>query len=309
MNAPVLSVVVPVFNEEKVLKEFHARLGKVLAGMGVPSEILFVNDGSSDGSEKILGDLKKLDARVRTLSFTRNFGHQIAVKAGLDHAQGSEAVVVIDADLQDPPEMIADLWAKHREGYDVVYAVRVHREGETFFKKFTASLYYRLIRSIASIDIPRNTGDFRLISRQAADAIKGMREKNPYLRGLVAWTGFKAVGLPMQRAPRFAGETKYSMKKMCQLAWSGITQFSFMPLQIATFFGVFSLALAAGLLVCLSADAFSGRPVTGTRLILFSVFFLGGIQLVSVGILGAYLGRHYDESRPRPLYVLKKEEA
>ncbi len=304
MSAPDISVVVPVFNEEKVLNEFHSRLGKALSAMKLSAEILYVNDGSRDGSEKTLADLKKSDPRVRTLSFTRNFGHQIAVKAGLDHAAGG-AVVIIDADLQDPPEMIADLWAKHREGYDVVYAVRVQRDGETLFKKATASLYYWMLRSISSVDIPRNTGDFRLISRNVADVLKGIREKNPYLRGLIAWTGFKSVGVPMKRDPRFAGKTKYSLKKMVHLAWSGITHFSLFPLQLPFFFGCLSLAAALPfflkIVMHLTCD--------GHDTILFVVFFLSGVQLLCVGILGGYLGRHYEEARPRPLYVLKKEEA
>lgn len=301
-----LSVIVPVYNEESVLKEFHARLGKVLAGMGVSSEIVFVNDGSRDGSEAILEALKREDGRVRVLSFTRNFGHQIAVKCGLDHVRGQNAVI-IDADLQDPPEMIPELWAKRKEGYEVVYAVRAQRDGETAFKKWTAAVFYRLIHSISSVDIPRNTGDFRLITRPVIDAVKDIREKSPYLRGLIAWTGFRAVGVPMHRQPRHAGRTKYSLKKMLHLAWSGISHFSTFPLELATYFGGASIAVSLYFFGHVVVQSPGDRNY-GNELVLFAVFFLGGVQLVSIGILGAYLGRSYDEVRPRPLYLLKKGE-
>lgn len=306
MTVPDLSVVVPVYNEEKVLKEFHARLEQVLVGMKITGEILYVNDGSKDASEKMLSELRRADPRVRVLSFTRNFGHQIAVKAGLDHAKG-QATVIIDADLQDPPELIPELWARWKNGYDVVYAVRERRDGESFFKKFTAEAYYRLIDSIASVDIPRNTGDFRLLSRQAVDVLKAVKEKNPYLRGLVAWTGFKSIGVPMNRQPRFAGKTKYSLQKMLILAWNGITHFSFMPLQLATWAGAFFIFFSCSLFVL----ALLGAAHTGAsdmRAVIACVLFVGGIQLLCMGILGAYLAQVYDQARPRPLYVLKKEE-
>lgn len=287
-----LSVIVPVYNEESVLKECHARLVKVVSAMGLTYELLFVNDGSRDGSERILEEMQKGDPHVRALSFTRNFGHQIAVKCGIDHARG-QAAVIIDADLQDPPELIPELWAKKNEGYEVVYAVRARRDGETPFKTWTASIFYRLIRAISSVDIPADTGDYRLITRPVIDAVKSIREKNPYLRGLIAWTGFRAVGVPMHRHPRFAGKTKYSLKKMLHLAWSGIGHFSFFPLKLAGYFGAISIAASAA---CLAVR----------ETVLFAVFFMGGVQLVCMGLLGAYLGRSYDEVRPRPLYVLKK---
>ena len=301
-----MSVVVPVFNEEGALREFYSRLRLVISVMKVTSEILFINDGSSDSSAVILEELRRADPQVRVLSFTRNFGHQVAVKAGLDHAQG-DTVVIIDADLQDPPELIPALWAKWREGYEVVYVLRVQREGESFFKKFTAALYYNFLQKIATVDIPRNTGDFRLISRQVADVLKNIHEKNPYLRGLVAWTGFKSVGVPVKRQPRFAGKTSYTLKKMIHLAWSGITHFSFFPLQLAGMFGLLSLAAAVAFLLRIILGLSASRNFLDTDLILFSIFFLGGIQLLCAGILGGYLGCNYDQTRSRPLYILKKE--
>ncbi len=301
MLKPCLSVVVPVYNEEAVIPEFYARLTAVLKKMDLTYEILFVNDGSADASPALLESLKRRDTAVRTLHFSRNFGHQLAVKAGIDHAAG-EAVVIIDADLQDPPEEIDALVKKWREGYDVVYAVRAQRDGETFFKKWTASVYYALVRRIASVSIPPDAGDFRLISEEVADVIRGIQEQNPYLRGLISWVGFRQIGVFIHRQPRFSGKTKYSLKKMLGLAWSGITHFSFFPLHLAGISGVVCLLAAVGIWIV-------GGIGSPTLLLAGLLFFLTGIQLLSVGILGLYLARNYDQSRARPLYILKKNRA
>lgn len=226
MSKPDLSVVVPVFNEENVLNEFYSRLKTVLQKLALKSEIIFVDDGSKDASAEILNDIKKSDPSVKILRFSRNFGHQIAIKAGIDHALG-DAVVTIDADLQDPPEAIGEMIAEWRKGHDVVYAVRAKREGETLFKKLTAALYYRLLRSLSSVKLPLDTGDFRLMSREVADVIKSVNEKDPYIRGWVAWAASRPKPIQIQRQARFAGETKYSLFKMMRLAANGLLQFSF----------------------------------------------------------------------------------
>lgn len=308
MPDPALSVVVPVYNEEAVLPEFYEKLSAALKKTSLPYEILFINDGSADATPAILTQFKSHDTAVRTFHFSRNFGHQLAVKAGIDHARG-EAVVIIDADLQDPPEEIPALVSKWKEGYDVVYAVRAQRDGETFFKKWTAAVYYRLVRRIASVPIPADTGDFRLISAEVAEVIRGIREQSPYLRGLIAWAGFRQIGVSIHRQPRFSGRTKYSLKKMLGLAWSGITHFSFFPLQLAIGAGVLFLTIAAvfgGMLVWTRWVA--GGVVSSTQVIVSVLFFLAGVQSLSIGILGLYLARNYDQSRARPLYILKKNE-
>ena len=226
MSKPVLSVVAPVYNEEESLQEFYDRLKKSLAGLGVKTEILFVDDGSQDASASILGRIRKSDPSVRVLSFVRNFGHQIALKAGIDHAEG-DAVVTIDADLQDPPEAIAEMFTEWQSGHDVIYAVRAEREGETFFKKSTAALFYRLLKSVSSVDLPLDAGDFRLMSRRVADVVREVREKEPYIRGWVAWAALRPKPVRIHRQARFAGRTKYSLFKMMRLALSGFLQFSF----------------------------------------------------------------------------------
>lgn len=308
MNNPQISIVAPVFNEEAVIDEFYRRLSGVLKEARLEAEILFVNDGSSDTSlEKCLA-LRSQDSRVKILNFSRNFGHQIAVKAGIDHAAG-EAVIIMDTDLQDPPEVIPELLAKHREGYDVVYAIRASRAGETFFKKCTAHLYYRLIRQITRMDLPLDAGDFRLISRQVADTIRGIREKNPYLRGLISWVGFRQIGIPVDRQARYAGETKYSSKKMFALAWNGITHFSFFPLQISTFIGFLASAIClVWIAQALYVSLVLHIAIPGWTSLMVAVLFLGGVQLITLGIIGSYLARNYDESRSRPLYILKDKK-
>jgi len=303
---PVVSVVAPVYNEEAILEELYRRLSAVLDGAGESWELVLVNDGSRDRSGQIMRELHARDPRVKVVDFARNFGHQIAITAGADYAQG-DAVVIIDADLQDPPEVILDLLVKWREGYQVVYAVRAERKGETWFKEFTARLFYRIIYRITEIDIPVDTGDFRLMDRKAVEALKGIREKHRFMRGLSVWVGFRQTGVKYVRAERYAGETKYPLKKMLKFALDGITSFSYLPLQLATYVGFLAaglsiLGIIAAIILRLSgSQAFYGQAST-----LVSVLFLGGVQLISLGIIGEYLGRIYDEVKGRPLYIVSQ---
>lgn len=300
---PVFSIIAPIYNEQDCLDELYKRTVETMEKTGEPWEFILVNDGSKDRSQEMIEDLAKKDPRVRPVIFARNFGHQIAVTAGMDHSRG-DAVIVIDADLQDPPGVILDLIAKWREGYEVVYAVRADREGETWFKKFTASGFYKLIYNITDVKIPMNTGDFRLLDRKVVNVMNSMREHDRFLRGLSAWAGFKQVGVEYHRAARFAGETKYPLKKMLKLALNAITGFSYVPLQIATWFGFIVAALAIiaipviAIVRAISQQAFFGQATT-----LLAVLFLGGVQLICIGILGEYIGRIYEEVKDRPLYI------
>ncbi len=303
-----ISIVAPVYNEEDCLAEFYRRTRVVADTLNDPVEWVFVNDGSSDRSSEILSELHRKDPRVKVLSFSRNFGHQPAIKAGIDHASG-DAVITIDADLQDPPESISEMVAKWKEGYDVVYAVRVERKGETFFKKATAAFYYRLMKRLTHIDMPLDTGDFRLISRPVADALKQIKEKRPFLRGLISWLGFRQTGILITREARFAGKTKFSLFKMLQFAWSGITHFSFFPMQLATWIGFFTfLYCVAELIHTLYVTLILKIAVPGWASLMVAILFLGSVQLITLGILGSYLARNYDESRNRPLYLIQKKE-
>ncbi len=270
-----------------------------------PYELVFVNDGSKDGSGRILADLARSDSHVRVVDFARNFGHQIAITAGMDNA-GGDAVVIIDADLQDPPEVIGDLVARWREGYEVVYAVRAKRQGETLFKLVTASLFYRLIRRITNVDIPVDTGDFRLMDRKVVNALKQIRERHRFVRGLVSWVGFRQVGVEYVRAERFAGETKYPIRKMLKFAFDGITSFSFLPLQVATYFGFLAAGLAFVVICWVLFQALvAHETVQGWSSLMVAVLFLGGVQLITIGIIGEYVGRIYDEVKGRPLYLVR----
>ncbi|MDI6768713.1 MAG: glycosyltransferase family 2 protein [Anaerolineales bacterium] len=300
------SIVAPVFNEQDNIPELYRRVRETMDSTGEPWELILVDDGCMDGSTDRIRELAAQDARVRPIIFARNFGHQIAVTAGLDYARG-QAVVIIDADLQDPPEVTTDLIARWREGYEVVYAVRAEREGETWFKKVTASLFYRVIYRITDVKIPLDTGDFRLLDRKVVDVMKGMRERHRFLRGMAAWVGFRQIGVEYKRGVRYSGVTKYPFKKMFRLALNAITGFSYFPLQVATYLGFISASvsiLAIPIVVALrmtGSQAFFGQAST-----LIAVLFLGGVQLISLGILGEYIGRLYDEAKGRPLYIVRE---
>ena len=301
---PVFSLVIPLWNEELVIPALYRRIIEVMDSTGESWEAIMVNDGSRDRTLPLLLELHTRDPRIKVVNFSRNFGHQVAITAGADYAEG-DAVIVMDADLQDPPEVVLRMIEKWREGYDVAYAVRVKREGETWFKLWTASLFYRLIRGISDVDIPLDAGDFRLMDRKVVLAMRQLRERSRFMRGLSAWVGFKQVAVEYERAARFAGETKYPLRKMLRLANNAITSFSHVPLQLATYTG-FALAglsligvLATIILRLSGSSAFFGQATT-----LVSVLFLGGIQLIFLGIIGEYLGRIYDEVKNRPLYIV-----
>ena len=302
----LISVVVPVFNESAVIDAFYRRASPALAALpGCDYELLFVDDGSRDDSYQQLAALAARDARVRVIKFSRNFGHQIAITAGLDHARG-DAVVVIDADLQDPPEAIALMVDKWREGFDVVYGVRADREGEGALKLLTASVFYRLLRRVARIEIPVDVGDFRLLSRRAADQLRQMREKDRFVRGLVSWIGFRQTGVSYRREKRFAGVTKYPYSKMIKFALDGITSFSTVPLRVATWMGYGASALAFLYLLSVFVQKLLGITVQGWATVMVAMLFLGGVQLICLGIIGEYLGRVFTELKPRPMYVVEE---
>ena len=309
MMKPTISIVSPVYNEEAVLPELHRRVATVLNELGEPWELILVNDGSRDGSAEVIAQLHEQDPHVKGISFSRNFGFQIAATAALDHAQG-DAVILTDSDLQDPPELYPEMIAKWREGYDVVYGVRTSREGETWFKEFTAKMFYRVIHRITSIDIPLDTGDFRLMDRRVVDAIKRMKESNRFLRGMVPWVGFKQTGVKYKREPRYAGEPFFKgIRQMGPFAVDAITSFSYFPLQLATYMG-FLMALLSGLaiLVVIYLRLFTASTqLLGQATTLVAVLFLGGVQLISLGIIGEYLGRIYDEVKGRPLYLVDQK--
>ena len=301
---PILSVVLPIFNEEEVIPELYRRLTDVLEGLGEPYEIVFINDGSSDQSFQLLSHLAAQDRRVKVVNFARNFGHQIAITAGLDHSRG-QAVVVMDADLQDPPEALPALITKWREGYDVVYAVRAERQGEGVVKRGTASLFYRVLRFLTKVDIPADTGDFRLMSRRAVDALGRLREHHRFVRGLSSWIGFRQTAVPFVREARYAGETKYPLKKMVKFAFDGITSFSFAPLQLATYMGFGAAAVGfCYILYAIALKVLTDRLVAGWTSLVVAVLFVGGVQLITLGIVGEYIGRIYDEVKRRPLYIV-----
>jgi glycosyltransferase involved in cell wall biosynthesis len=305
-SAALLSIIAPIFNEIDSLPELHGRLRATMQATRMDWELLLVDDGSTDGSTDAIRALAQADAHVRPIIFARNFGHQIAVTAGLDYAQG-QAVVIIDADLQDPPELIPDLVAKWREGYEVVYAVRAEREGETWFKRLTAAAFYRLIYRITDVKIPLDVGDFRLLDRQVVNTLNRMRERHRFLRGMSAWVGFRQVGVPYRRAARTAGVTKYPFRKMLRLAINAVTGFSYFPLQLATYFGFVSAGLSAlAIPVVVAMRLIGHQAFFGQATTLIAVLFLGGVQLISLGILGEYIGRLYDEAKGRPLYVARE---
>jgi glycosyltransferase involved in cell wall biosynthesis len=306
MNDRSVSIVIPCFNEEANLRETHRRVSEAIGRAGIQYEIVYVDDGSRDRTPELLRQLQADDEHVRVVYLSRNFGHQFAVSAGLAHASGG-ATIIMDADLQDPPEVMLDMIRLWEDGYHVVYGVRTDREGETRFKLVTARLFYRLIRWLSETEIPLDTGDFRLLDRKVVDAIVAMPERDRFLRGMVSWAGFRQIGLPYRRAPRFAGETKYPLSKMLRFAFDGIVSFSVKPLRLSTLMGFLSAGLA--LLVIFYALAmrlFTQRWVAGWTALIIAVLFLGGAQLISLGIIGEYVGRLYGEAKRRPLYLVRE---
>lgn len=303
---PTVSILAPVFNEEPVLPELYRRVRTVMDSTPYSWELVLVNDGSRDQSAAVIKRLNEQDERVKGLSFSRNFGFQVAVTAGLDFARG-QAVILADADLQDPPEIFPKMIEKWQEGYDVVYGVRSSREGETWFKVLTAKLFYRLIYRITEVEIPLDTGDFRLMDRRVVNAVRRMPERNRFLRGMVPWIGFRQTGIPYERRARYAGESKFSsVRQMLPFAIDAITSFSYLPLQLATYMG-FGLAAASliAIFVVVALRLFGpSTPLLGQATTLVVVLFLGGVQLISLGIIGEYLGRIYDEVKGRPLYLI-----
>ncbi len=300
------SIIAPIYNELDNLPELYRRVKEVMDSMHKPWELILVDDGSSDGSTEVIRELAKKDEHIRPVIFARNFGHQIAITAGWDYARG-EAVVIIDADLQDPPELIHEMAEKWQEGYEVVFAIRAEREGESWFKLWTASLFYRLIYRITDVKIPLDTGDFRLMDRKVVNVLKQMRERHRFPRGMSAWVGFKQVGIEYKRAARVAGETKYPFRKMFRLAINAVTSFSYFPLQVATFFGFTSAGIAILAIPVVIYLRLAGiRAFQGQASTLIAVLFLGGVQLISLGILGEYIGRLYDEAKGRPLYIVRE---
>lgn len=305
-NTHLLSVVVPVFNEIEVIDTFYKRIKKVMDSLdSMTYEIIFVDDGSKDGSYQKLVELVAFDKHVRILKFSRNFGHQVAITAGIDNAKGY-AVVVIDADLQDPPEVIVKFIEKWKEGYDVVYGVREQRKGESKMKLLTASLFYRILKAIIKIDIPVDVGDFRLMSRRAVNYFRKLREKDRFVRGLVSWVGFKQTGVYYWRDKRYAGETKYPYRKMIKFALDGITSFSNLPLKLATWLGYITSFLAFLYVCSVFVQKALGYTVQGWATIMVGMLFLGGVQLICLGIMGEYIGRIFNEIKQRPLYVIEE---
>lgn len=306
LKSPTVSILAPVFNEEPVLPELYSRVQSVMDDTPYTWELILVNDGSRDSSANVIQALHEQDPRVKGLSFSRNFGFQVAVTAGLDYARG-QAVILTDADLQDPPEVFPTMIEKWREGYDVVYGIRTSREGETWFKLLTAKIFYRIIYRITEVEIPLDTGDFRLMDRRVVNAVRRMPERNRFLRGMVPWLGFRQTGIPYERRARFAGESKFSgVRQMLPFAIDAITSFSYLPLQLATYmgFGLAAMSLLAIVIVIALRLFGPSNPLLGQATTLVVVLFLGGVQLISLGIIGEYLGRIYDEVKGRPLYLI-----
>ena len=301
------TIVAPCYNEEGNLNELYRRITEVMEQTEESWELLLVNDGSADRTLDLMIDLHAKDSRVHYLDFARNFGHQIAVTAGMDYAQG-EAIILIDADLQDPPELILEMIKKWHEGYMVIYAKRSERKGETWFKIWTAKMFYRIIYNITDIYIPLDTGDFRLMDRKVVDTMKRMPERNRFIRGMTSWVGFKQTGVEYVREERFAGETNYPFRRMLNFAVTAITGFSHVPLQLAMILGFFVAGLSViSIMAVIVARLFGGEAIFGGQATtLVTVLFLGGIQLISLGIIGEYLGRIYDEVKARPMYVVHK---
>src|SRR6201987_4222676 len=303
----MIAIVVPCFNEEEVLRETHQQLFALLEPLPQTFEILYVDDGSSDRTPEICRELQALDERIRVIRFSRNFGHQMAITAGLEHAAG-DAVAIIDADLQDPPEVLADFVAKWMEGFQVVYGVRTERDGETAFKLWTAKIFYRTMGNLSDTEIPLDTGDFRLLDRRVVDALLTMPERDRFVRGMVSWLGFSQVAVPYHRASRAAGETKFSFFKMVKFATDGIVSFSILPLRLATWVGFAASGIALlGVLITVVERLMGAEGLLkGWASVLVAILFIGGVQLICMGIIGEYVGRIYGESTRRPLYVVRE---
>ena len=304
-STPKYSFVIPIYNEEETLAELYRRISAVMARMDGSVELILINDGSRDRTLELLRELHAQDSRICYLSFARNFGHQIAVTAGLNFSSG-QVVVVMDGDLQDPPELIIDMIEQWRQGYQVVYAQRTQRRKEGWFKRLPAYMYYRILRNLADVDIPIDTGDFCLMDRCVVNVLNAMPERNRYIRGLRAWIGFKQTAVMFERDPRFAGDVKYTFSKSFALAMNGLVSFSKVPLQLSIYLGLFSafVSVLMAFLVLYWRLFSPGATLTGLTIIIMAVFFLGAVQLVSIGILGQYVGRIYEEVKGRPLYTL-----
>ncbi len=304
MTKPVYTIIAPIYNEIENIQVLYQRVSEVMNQSGEEWELVLVDDGSRDGSTDAIRELAKQDEKIRPVIFARNFGHQIAVTAGMDYARG-DAVVIIDADLQDPPEVILELIEKWKEGYQVVYAVRSEREGESWFKLTTASMFYKFIQNITDVHIPLNTGDFRLLDRKVVDVMNSMPERARFLRGMSSWAGFKQIGVEYKRHARHAGETHYPLKNMIRLALNAITGFSVWPLQLLTRGGVGLMILSVLLLILYLILALVGKvDLTYVLATWLTLIFLSGVILVGMGILGEYIGRIYDEAKGRPLYTV-----
>jgi dolichol-phosphate mannosyltransferase len=306
---PEISVIIPLYNEELVITEMYERLTGVMTGCATSYEIVLVNDGSGDRTLSMAKAICAEDERVKLISFSRNFGHQIAISAGMDRATG-EAVVVIDADLQDPPEIIPEMMKKWRAGYQVVYGVRSAREGESWFKLFTAAAFYRILKRLTSVAIPVDTGDFRLIDRRVLKEFNKMREHARFVRGMISWVGFRQGKVFYKRHERFAGETKYPFKKMLKFAIDGMLSFSQIPLRISSFFGLLSALISFAFIVygLIVHYFFPEQAIPGWASLFSAVLFIGGVQLICLGVLGEYVGRIYEEIKKRPLYIIDEEE-
>jgi glycosyltransferase involved in cell wall biosynthesis len=302
----LLSIVIPAYNEDAVLPEFHRRVRSVLDGLSCEAEVIYINDGSTDHTLALLLELREQDKRVAVLDLSRNFGKEIALTAGLHQARGN-AVIVIDADLQDPPELIPTLIKEWQNGYDVVYAKRARRDGETLFKKLSAAAFYRLMQRMSRIKLPEDTGDYRLLSRRAVDALNTLLEHHRFMKGLFTWIGYKQIAVLYDRDPRFAGETKWNYWRLWNLAIEGITAFTTAPLKFSTYIGLFTAfgAFLYGVYIMVRTIMF-GNPVAGYPSLLVVMLFLGGVQLMSIGVLGEYIGRIFNETKQRPLYFINQ---
>lgn len=305
MTQPIYSFIIPVYNEEEALPELRKRISEIVGQMDGDAEVILVDDGSRDRSYELMLRINGEDSRFKIVHFARNFGHQLAISAGMDLCRG-QAIVIMDADLQDPPEVVLEMARRWREGYEVVYGVRQEREGETWFKRLTAAAFYRMLRNVTDLDVPADVGDFRLVDRKALDAFKTLREKHRYVRGMFSWIGFKQIGVPYKRSARFAGTTKYPLRKMVKLAVDGIVSFSLAPLRLAlkTGFTLAGLAFLAGV-TAIVTKLTGGFVVPGWVSLMVVECFMGGLILLVLGVMGEYVGRIYEEVKERPLYLVR----